>query len=138
MRPAASPRIGETTRAWLDRTPGFCPNTPAETIDVMEIMYPSGYRANIQGPEQFRINDTTTIAGEIQWRIASWVDWKSTYSVRERETDSINWSTFRAYGGLTMNTRTSRSKANSDIVLSDLARQDGQGRGSRAAGGAPA
>lgn len=112
-RPTPYPKMGETTRAWLDRTPGFGPNTPAETIDVMEIMYPSGYRANIQGPEQFRINDTTTIAGEVQWHIASWIDWKSTYSVRERETDSINWSTFRAYGGLTMNTRTSRSKANS-------------------------
>ena len=112
-RPTQYPRIGETTRAWLDRTPGFGPNTPAETIDVMELMYPSGYRANIQGPEQFRINDTTTIAGEIQWRIASWVDWKSTYSVRARETDSINWSTFRAAGGLTMNARATRSKANS-------------------------
>ena len=57
--------MGETTRAWLNRTPGFGTNEPAELIDVMEEMYPRGYRSNIQGPEQFRDNNYATFSAEV-------------------------------------------------------------------------
>ena len=73
-RPAQYPRLGETTRSWLDRTPGFGNTTPAETIDVMEVMYPHGYRANIQGPEQFRTNENATYSAELLVNIAPTVD----------------------------------------------------------------
>ncbi|MES2692262.1 MAG: TonB-dependent receptor [Verrucomicrobiota bacterium] len=107
-RPALYPRLGETTRSWLDRTPGFGNLVPAETIDVMEVMYPSGYRANIQGPEQFRHNDNKTYSAELLLNIAPWLDWKSTATYRDRITDSINWSTFRIAGGLSINSRFTR------------------------------
>ena len=107
-RPASYPRLGETTRSWLDRTPGFGSSSPADIIDVMEVMYPHGYRANIQGPEQFRTNENSTYSAELLVNMAPWLDWKSTASYRDRLTDSINWSTFRAAGGLTMNTRFTR------------------------------
>ena len=112
-RPAQFPRLGETTRSWLDRTPGFGPNTPGEIIDVMEAMYPRGYRGNIQGPEQHRINTNSTVSTELLVNVTPWLDWKSTASRRIRETDNIAWSTFRISGGLTMNTRYSRGVANS-------------------------
>ena len=108
-RPANLPRIGETSRAWLDRTPGFGPMSPAETIDVMELMYPRGYRANIQGPEQIRTNYYATFSAEVIARIAPWLDWKSTASRRLQERENLSWSTFRIAGGLTVNARFTQS-----------------------------
>lgn len=108
-RPASYPRIGESTRAWLDRTPGYGPATPAEIIDVMEAMYPRGYRANIQGPEQFRDNNYETFSAEILAKLTPWLDFKSTASRRLQERESVNWSTFRIAGGLTMNARFTQS-----------------------------
>lgn len=108
-RPTSYPRIGETTRAWLNRTPGFGTAVPAETIDVMEAMYPGGYRANIQGPEQIRENNYDTFSAEVLARVTPWLDLKSTASRRLQDRENLAWSTFRIAGGLTMNTRFSRS-----------------------------
>ncbi len=108
-RPAQYPRIGETTRAWLNRTPEFGVNAPAELIDVMEAMYPRGYRANIQGPQQFRENNYGTFSADIQARITPWLDLKSTASRRLQSRENLSWSTFRIAGGLTMNARYSQS-----------------------------
>lgn len=104
-RPAAYPRIGESTRTWLNRTPGYGASAPAEIVDVMEEMYPRGYRANIQGPEQFRDNNYVTFSTEILARVTPWLDLKSTASRRLQDRESLNWSTFRIAGGLTMNAR---------------------------------
>jgi iron complex outermembrane receptor protein len=75
----------------------------------MELMYPRGYRANIQGPEQIRTNHYATFSAEVLAKITPWLDWKSTASRRLQERENLAWSTFRIAGGLTMNARFSQS-----------------------------
>lgn len=99
-RPANYPRIGESIRSWLNRTPGFGANEPAEVIDITEILYPRGYQANIQGPEQFRNNNSNKQVGELVWEIAPWMDFKSSFYHSESRLEFVDLSTFRANGGM--------------------------------------
>ncbi|HRE82322.1 MAG TPA: TonB-dependent receptor [Opitutaceae bacterium] len=104
-RPASYPRIAETTVAWLTRTPGYGPNEPTEIVNVNEIMYPSGFRANPAGPQSWRYSESRKGSIEAKYKIASWLDWRSVYYESDGNSSSAILATFRAAGGLTIRER---------------------------------
>jgi len=94
-RPANYPQIGETTVAWLTRTPEYGPNAPTEVVNVNELMYPDGYRANIQGSQAYENRKRDAGFIEAKFQINDWLDWRSFYYNYRETTDYARQSTFR-------------------------------------------
>lgn len=99
-RPAASPQIGETTVAWLTRTPGYGPNVPTEVVNVNARMYPDGYRANIQGSQAFETRNRDVGFIEAKYQINDWLDWRSFYYNYNEVFTYARQSTFRPVSAL--------------------------------------
>jgi len=110
-RPAAYPRFNETTVAWLTRTPGYGPNEPTEIVNVNEVMYPSGFRANAQGPQAWRYNLSKRGSIEARLKLLPGLDWRSVYYESDGEVSSIIVSTFRPVGGLVLRERAVSNRA---------------------------
>lgn len=94
-RPASFPQAGETTAAWLTRTPGLGANVPTEVVNVNELMYPRGYRANIQGSQAFERRERDAFLAEARYEFASWLNWRSFYYNYEENFTYARQSTFR-------------------------------------------
>lgn len=110
-RPATYPRLNETTVAWLTRTPGYGVNEPTEIVNVNELMYPSGFRANAQGPEAWRYNLSRRGSIEARLKLLPGLDWRSVYYESDGEVSSIIVSTFRPVGGLVLRERAVHNRA---------------------------
>jgi iron complex outermembrane receptor protein len=110
-RPAAYPRLNETTVAWLTRTPGYGANEPTEIVNVNEVMYPSGYRANPQGPQAWRYNLSRKGSVEARLKVTSWLNWRSSYYESDGEVSSAIVSSFRPTGGLVLRERAVQNRA---------------------------
>jgi iron complex outermembrane receptor protein len=104
-RAAAYPRPNETTVAWLTRTPGYGANEPTEIVNVNEVMYPSGFRANPQGPQAWRYNLSRKGSVEARLRATSWLDFRSSYYESDGNVSSVILSSFRPVGGLILRER---------------------------------
>lgn len=104
-RPSEYPRINETVRSWLNRTPGYGRNEPAETVIAVEDVFPEGFRANMQGPQQFRYLESDRHMGEMRWHINEWLDFKGSYYESGFYKQNADISTFRANGGLRIRQR---------------------------------
>jgi iron complex outermembrane receptor protein len=98
-RPAAFPQIGESTATWLGRR-GYPASTPTEVVNVNELMYPRGYRANIQGSQAYENRDRTTSFFEAKYRITDRLDWRSFYYSYRELFEYARQSTFRPVGGI--------------------------------------
>lgn len=102
-RPANYPRIGEQVRAWLNRTPQFGPNEPAEQIDVYDELWGAG--KNPHGPEQLATTEYERMYLEGTWQpikdfaLNARAAWDETYRLRR------DIQLFRPSGGLTLNQR---------------------------------
>jgi len=94
-RPAASPQIGETTVAWLTRTPGYGPNVPTEVVNVNEIMYPDVYQANIQGSQAFENRSRDTGFIELKYQLTDWLNFRTFYYNYNEVFTYARQSTFR-------------------------------------------
>lgn len=104
-RPASFPRLNETIRSWLNRTPGYGANEPAERVIATPVIYPEGFRANIQGPQQFRFLESERHNAELVWAIDDWIDFRATYYESEVFRNNSDISTFRHVGGLRIRER---------------------------------
>lgn len=104
-RPASYPRINQTIRSWLNRTPGYGSTEPAEQMIVTPFLYPEGYRANIQGPQQFRYLESERHMAQMRWRITDWLDFKGQYYQSSMFKNNADISTFRAVGGMRLRER---------------------------------
>ena len=116
-RPAASPQVGETTAAWLTRTPGFGPNVPTEVVNVNELMYPRGFRANIQGSQAFERRVRDTFLTEVRSEFAPWLNWRSFYYNYREHFTYARQSTFRPVaniGGLAIADRPQMGNVNNN------------------------
>jgi len=98
-RPALYPQEGETTAIWLARL-NYPATTPTEVINVNEIMYPRGYRANIQGSQAYENRDRNAFFGEAKYRITDHLDWRSFYYGYREKVDYARQSTFRPIAGI--------------------------------------
>lgn len=94
-RPASYPQVNETTSAWLARTPGLGPNTPTEVVNVNLLMYPDGYRANIQGSQAYENRDRYTGFAEAKYSINDWMYWRSYFNRTQEIFHYARQSTFR-------------------------------------------
>lgn len=103
-RPAASPRLNETVRAWLNRTAGFGANEPAERIIIADKMYPEGFRSNPQGPQQYRQLDSERQNAEANWVLTDWLSLRGTYYASRTKKENADFDTFRQVGGMRINT----------------------------------
>jgi hypothetical protein len=65
-------------------------------------MYPSGYRANPQGPQAWRHNLSRKGSVEARLKVTSWLDWRSSYYESDGEVSSAIVSSFRPTGGLVL------------------------------------
>ena len=101
-RPADYPQYGELVATWMTRTPGVGPNAPTEVVNINELMYQTGYRANGQGPQAYRKMFTKKGFAEAKLQLASWLDWRSFYYQSFGELDQLVLGTFRPAGGLTI------------------------------------
>ncbi len=105
------PRIGETTRAWLNRTPGLGPDEPTELINVNEVMYPNGYEANAQGPQAYRDLKSDKGFVEARFNVRPGIDWRTIYNYSEMDLWSATLASFRPSGGLILRERAVMSHA---------------------------
>ena len=94
-RAASAPQIGETTVQWLTRTPAYGPNVPTEVVNVNEIMYPDGYRANIQGSQAYENRYREAGFIEAKYQINDWLNWRSFYYNYNEVFTYARQSTFR-------------------------------------------
>lgn len=104
-RPASFPKLNETVRAWLNRTPGYGRDEPAETVIAANDVFPEGFRSNMQGPQQFRHIESDRQMAEYRWHIAEWLDFKASYYESGYYKQNADISTFRANGGLRIRQR---------------------------------
>ena len=104
-RPDSYPQINETVRHWLNRTPGYGVNEPAETLDITNDMYLHGYQTNIQGPQQYRSLNSKRQNAEMRWHVNDWLDIKAQYYQSTADKANVDISTFRPAGGLRINER---------------------------------
>ena len=98
-RPAEYPQEGETTAVWLARR-NYPSATPTEVVNVNELMYPRGYRANIQGSQAYENRDRNTFFGEAKYRISDHLDWRSFYYGYREKFEYARQSTFRPIAGI--------------------------------------
>lgn len=98
-RPAEFPQEGETTAVWLARR-NYPSATPTEVVSVNKLMYPRGYRANIQGSQAYENRDRNTFFGEAKYRISDHLDWRSFYYGYREKFEYARQSTFRPIAGI--------------------------------------
>ncbi len=100
-RPAAAVQIGEQSAVWLARK-GYPSNTPGELINVNEIIYGRGYRANLQGPDARRDVSSKRLFLEGQARITDAIDFRAYYTESETHKYGVLLPAFRPGGGWTI------------------------------------
>ena len=98
-RPASFPQEGETTATWLARS-GYPSNTPTEVVNVNELMYPRGFRANIQGSQAYENRDRNSFFVEAKYQLADRLDWRSYYNGFREKFEYARQSTFRPIAGI--------------------------------------
>lgn len=101
-RPAEAPRIGETVRSWLNRTPGYGSREPAERIFIQEELFGS-YRYNANGPDSLYYYLRQTSRGDFVWEVADWLTVRGIATHQKSEQLFRELNTFRVYGGQIFN-----------------------------------
>jgi iron complex outermembrane receptor protein len=98
-RPAAFPQEGETVAAWLARS-GYPANTPTEVVNVNELMYTRGYKANTQGSQAYVNSDRASFLAEAKYQISDNLDWRSFFYDYRGFSEYARQSTFRPIAGI--------------------------------------
>jgi iron complex outermembrane receptor protein len=97
-RPADAVQIGELVSAWFARK-GYPANTPTETINVNELVYGRGFRANIQGPDALRDVTSNRLFLEANLRLTDAIHLRGMFADTETDKHGVALSTFRPGGG---------------------------------------
>jgi iron complex outermembrane receptor protein len=93
-RPAQFPQVNEATATWLTRR-GYPADTPTEVVNINELMYPRGYRANIQGTGAYEQRHRDQGFVEAQYRFSDNWNWRSVYYQYNLDYDFARRGTFR-------------------------------------------
>lgn len=101
-RPTGAPRVGETVRSWLNRTPGFGSREPAERIFVQEELFGS-YRYNANGPDSLYYYLRQASRADVHWEATDWLTVRGIVNHQKSEQLFRELNTFRVYGGQIFN-----------------------------------